>query len=465
MNTTNTQLRAKFLEGSLLRHVVVMSLSASFGLLSLFLVDFVDLYFISLLDNPTLTAAVGFAGTIIFFNISVTIGLMIAMGALAARFIGRGAFDDARSMATSVLVVGVIIGTLLGLGTAYYAHDLMHMLGARGDALMYGRQYLQIISPALPLSTIGMVGSGLLRAHGDAKRAMNATLISGLVNAVLDPILIFGLGYGLAGAAYASVAARIALLLCAMIPIYRHYGGVAKPVIANIIKDLRPIFRIMVPAVLTNIATPVGAIIVTRAIAPYGNDAVAGYSVIARLTPLAFCVVFALSGAVGPIIGQNFGAHNFDRVRHTLVRALQFSAAYILVVWALLMGVYDQLATYFGLGELGARLIYCFALVVTPLFFFNGLLFIANASFNNLDRPIWSTALNWGRNTIGTIPFVVWGAELGDAPGVIIGQAIGGVLFGLLALWLSFDLVDRIKRSYKPKPVDPDRESVTLKAS
>ena len=463
MTKSNSQQRAKFLEGSLLRHVVVMSLSASFGLLSLFLVDFVDLYFISLLENPTLTAAVGFAGTIIFFNLSVTIGLMIAMGALAARFIGRGAFDDARSMATSVLTVGVIIGVILGASTAYYAHDLMHMLGARGDALMYGQQYLQIIAPALPLSAIGMVGSGLLRAHGDARRAMNATLISGLVNAVLDPILIFGLGMGLAGAAYASVAARIALLLCAMIPIFRHYGGIAKPVMGKIIKDLGPIFRITIPAILTNIATPVGAIIVTRAIAPYGNDVVAGYSVIARLTPLAFCVVFALSGAVGPIIGQNFGANNFDRVRHTLVRALQFSAAYIIVVWALLMGVYDQLAAIFSLGEQGARLIYCFALVVTPLFFFNGLLFIANASFNNLDRPIWSTALNWGRNTIGTIPFVVWGAELGDAPGVIIGQAVGGVLFGLLALWLAFDLVDRIKKSHRPAPLNTDGDHAAAK--
>ncbi len=70
------------------------------------------------------------------------------------------------------------------------------------------------------------------------------------------------------------------------------------------------------------------------------------------------------------------------------------------------------------------------------LFFFNGLLFVSNAAFNNLGHPFYSTLINWGRNTIGTLPLVWAGAMLFGAPGVLIGQALGGVIFGLIALRL-----------------------------
>ena len=80
----------------------------------------------------------------------------------------------------------------------------------------------------MPIAALGMMGAGLLRAHGDARRSMNATLSAGIVNAIMDPILIFGVGLGLDGAAYASVLARCAMAITAIVPIIRHYGGFAK---------------------------------------------------------------------------------------------------------------------------------------------------------------------------------------------------------------------------------------------
>ncbi len=438
-----------------MRHVVVMSLASSAGLVSIFLVDFVDLYFISLLGKKELAAAVGFAGTLIFFNMSITIGLMIAMSALAAQRIGKGDAKEARRIATSVLAVGIVIGAVVGALFWFASPAMLELMGATGETKDLAVRYMRFVVPSLPVAAVGMVSSGLLRAHGDARRAMNATLSAGAVNAILDPILIFGVGLGLDGAALASVAARFAMAVTAIYPILKHYGGFAPFDAERFKKDLAPIFAIAIPAILTNIATPVGAIIVTRAIAPFGDSAVAGFAVISRLTPLAFCVVFALSGAVGPIIGQNFGARDYGRVRETLRKAVIFTAAYVGLIWVLLLLLNGFIATSFGLDGDGRTLIFWFAALVAPLYVFNGVLFVSNASFNNLNRPIWSTWLNWGKNTLGTAPFVFAGSALFGAPGVVIAQAIGGVLFGVAGLWLSFRLVN----AYEEGAADPEKGS------
>lgn len=445
--------QAIFLEGNLLRHISIMSASASIGLVSVFLVDFADLLFISMLGEQELAAAVGFAGTVLFFTFSVSIGMTIATSALVAQRLGQGVADEARKIATSVLLFGIVITSILAVLCWIYAPVLLRLIGAKGYTLDLAVGYFRIVVTVMPIGAIGMMATGILRAHGDARRAMTVTLTAGAVNAILDPILIFGFGLGLDGAAYASVAARFATMLTALYPIFRHYGGFAKIDAARFKTDLKPIVAIAAPAMLTNVATPFGNGFVTRAVSEFGDPAVAAMAVAGRLTPLAFCVIFALSGAVGPIIGQNFGAKQFDRVRGTLIKSVQFTAAYVVLIWMALVLGNSAISASFNLSEEGARIIFWFAVAVAPLFIFNGTLFVSNAAFNNLRRPLFSTFLNWGKNTIGVVPFIYIGAELGDAPGVLIGQALGGVLFGILGFWLAYRLVGR----YESGKSDPDK--------
>lgn len=436
-----------------MRHIVIMSTSASVGLAAVFLVDFADFAFISMLNDNSLMAAVGYAGTMLYFTFSASIGLMIAGGALAAQKIGQGDEAEARRIMTSVIVFGLIIsGTIAGIVYAF-APSLIAFLGAEGETATHAISYLRIVVLAMPIGAMAMMCSGLLRAHGDARRSMTVTLSGAATNAVLDPIFIFALGLGLEGAAYASVVSRFAMMATALYPVFKHYGGLAKIEPPRVLKDISPIMAIAVPAVLTNIATPIGNIIVTKAISPFGDAVFAGYTAVGRITPLAFCVIFALSGAVGPIIGQNFGAKNYPRVRATLIKAVQFTAAYTLLAWILLILLNGIVSNAFNLNDGGANLVFWFALAVAPLFIFNGTLFISNAAFNNLRRPLYSTALNWGKNTLGVLPFVIIGAQIGGAPGVLIGQAIGGVAFGCLGLWLAYRLVNK----YEDGSSDPDR--------
>lgn len=434
--TVRRQGTPKFLTGSLMRHVAVMTLTSSVGLLALFVVDFVNLFFISRLGDPALTAGIGFASTLLFLNSSLNIGLMITISALAARRIGMGRGDTTRALLGEVLLLGIVLSGIIALIFWTFAPEWVELMGASGTAKDAAVRYIRIVAPFGPVTVTGMVCSGFLRAYGDARRAMNTTLAMAIGNAVFDPLLIFGLGWGFVGAAWSTVIAIILMAVTGVAPILRHYGGFALPSRASFAANLIDIRRIMVPAVLTNLATPVGGIIAFRLIAVYGEASVASYAVIGRIIPLAFCLLFSLSGSIGPIIGQNYGAGQLDRVRGTIDRAVLFAAGFTLLIWPVLILGSDSIGMMFNLPSGGMDLVHAFAWVVVPLFFFNGLLFIANATFNNLDRASWSSWTNWGRNTVGVLPFAMAGSALGGAPGVLIGQAIGGVLFGLGGYWL-----------------------------
>ncbi|MEM6610608.1 MAG: MATE family efflux transporter, partial [Pseudomonadota bacterium] len=271
---------AKFLEGNLFRHITVMSLTASVGLMAVFVVDFVDMIFISMLGNAALAAAVGYAGAILFFTTSFGIGMAIAAGALVSRALGQDDEDRARQLITNGLVYGVLFGSGFAALVWINLPFLTSLVGASGETQALAITYLQIIVPSLPFLMIGMMGGAILRAYGDARRAMMATIYGGLVNAVLDPILIFGFDLELVGAAWASVAARLAIAGTALLPIIRHHGGIGAPHMPAMLRDFAPIFGIALPAILTQLATPIGQGYVTRAMAEFGEAAVAGMAVV-----------------------------------------------------------------------------------------------------------------------------------------------------------------------------------------
>jgi putative MATE family efflux protein len=429
--------QAKFLTGNLFKHISVMSLTASIGLMAVFVVDFVDLIFISMLGKAELAAAVGYAGAILFFTSSFGIGMAIAAGALVSRALGAGDDELARRRATNTLIFGFVFGGLFALAVWLNLRTLSGLMGATGETLELSVSYLAIIVPSLPFLMVGMIGGAILRAHGDAGRAMMATVWGGVMNAVLDPILIFGLDLELTGAALASVAARLVIAVVAIIPLIRHYGGFDRPTFANMSIDVSPIVAIAFPAILTQLATPIGQAYVTRTMSSFGEEAVAGMAIVGRLTPIAFGVIFAMSGAVGPIIGQNAGAGLSDRVRGAFKDGLIFTAIVVVVMSLLLFISRPLLVMLFQLEGTALTIVFLFAGPLSLLFFFNGVIFVANAAFNNLAHPFYSTWINWGRHTLGTIPFVMLGAAWYGAPGVLIGQALGGGIFALAAYLLA----------------------------
>ena len=428
---------AKFVEGHLFRHVSVMALTSSVGLMAVFVVDLINMLYIAMLGRAELAAAIGYAGAILFFTTSFGIGMSIAVGALVARSLGARDPASARARATTGLILGFIVGAFFAAAVWLVLRQLVGLLGATGETAELAVHFLQIVIPSQPLLMVGMIGGAILRGHGDARSAMMATVWGAVATAVLDPILIFGLGWELTGAAIASVAARIAIAVMALRPIIRRYGGFDRPTPGQVIADMRPIWAIAVPAILTQVATPVGQAFVTRATSAYGEAAVAGMAIAGRLTPVAFGVIFALAGALGPIIGQNFGAGRMDRVRRAFWDGLIFTGLVIVLVSGLLFAFRAPIADAFQAEGLTRDIVFLFCGPLALLWFFNGMIFVGNAVCNNLGRPFWSTVVNWGRHTVGTIPLALWLGSMWGAQGVLVGQALGGVVFGLAAAWLA----------------------------
>jgi MATE family, multidrug efflux pump len=433
---------AIFLTGNPMRHITVMTLTASIGLLTMFIVDFVDLLYIAQLGDSALTAAMGFAATILFFGTAFNIGLMIAASALAARKIGQGDAEYARRYLTNILALSMMLIIPLAIIFFIFAPQILDLAGAKGTAKEAATGYIRIVAPFMPFSVTAMVCSGFLRAHGAARRAMNVTLSMGIANAILDPIFIFGFGLGINGAAMATACAAIVSSILAVAPIIKHYGGFQAFASVPFKEDLKPVTAILLPAIMTNVATPVGGFISYRFIASYPDDVIAGFAVMGRVVPVAFCLLFSLSGAVGPIIGQNFGALKFDRIRLTIKQAMGFALGYTLLIWPLLFLLQGPISDLFNLQGEGRDVFWLFAAFLTPLFFFNGMLFIANAACNNLERPAWSMIMNWLRNTLGILPFLWIGGALYGLPGIVIGPAIGGVLFGIIGYAIARHLVN-----------------------
>jgi len=435
-----------FVTGSTLGHVITMTATGSVGLGVVFAVDMLNLFYISRLGQQELAAAVGYAGTLLFFLTSLAIGLSIAASALTSRALGAGDRDRAERLAGASLGLMAGFMTLAALLMWPALDALLALLGATGDTAALAARFMRIVLVSVPLLGLGMCFGALLRAVGDARRAMMVTLGAGAISAVLDPLLIFGLGLGLDGAALATVATRafmVAIGVHALVRVHRLFRW---PDAAALRTALRPFLAIGIPAVLTQVATPVGNAFVTGAIAPYGDDAVAGWAVVVRVIPVAFVALFALSGSIGPILGQNLGARRYDRLHSTLTDSFKVVLVYVAVVWLLLAVGSGSIADAFDARGAGRDVIVFFCLFAAGSFAFNGALFVANAAFNNLGFAFYSTALNWGRATLGVFPFIALGSQWFGLKGVIAGYGLGVVVFGLVGAWLSLRVLARLER-------------------
>jgi putative MATE family efflux protein len=444
-------LPAKFVNGSIMRHIWVMTSTSAIALIGVFLVDLADILFLSMLGSDDIIAGVGFAASISFFTISLSIGITISMAALVSRMIGQGNIDQAKRYVVNVTVLALLLTSLLACIIWLNLPFLFRALGADEGSLEVGVSYLRILLPSLPILAAGMAMSAALRAVGDARLSMLTTLIGGGINAALDPIFIFVLAWGVEGAAIASVIARIVVLIIAFYGLTKKHKIMKRFVYSDFAEDLRSIFKIAGPAIITNMATPIGNVIVIKAVAQFGGAYVAGFAIIGRISPVAFALVFALSGAIAPIFGQNFGAQKMDRIRQTLLGSLAFSGIYVTLVSILLFFIQQPLIKLFKLEGDAALLMQFFCTFISITFIFNGIQFISNSAFNNLGKPMYATWFNIGKSTLGTLPFVYYGGQLAGATGVLMGQALGGMLFAIFSIIVVFRHLDQLTtKTYNP---------------
>jgi putative MATE family efflux protein len=432
-----------------MRHVIVMTAATSAGLMSIFAVDLLSLLYISWLGDPKLTAAVGFASQVLFFSVSINIGISIAIGALVSRAHGKGDSAGARRLAASGLVHVFLIAALVSCIAWPFRREILSLIGARGMALDVASTYLAITLPATVLLGLGMALASILRAVGDARRSMYVTLAGAVATALLDPVFIFGLGLGVTGAAIVTLISRFVFVAVGLNGAIRMHDLIATPDRKAASLDLVPIMAIAIPAVLTNLAAPVANAYTMRIFSQFGEAVVAAFAILDRLNPMAFGVLFALSSAVGPIMGQNLGAKLISRVRQVLTDCLTFATLYVVAVAILLRLAAPLIVQLFHAQGETAELLTFVCAYGGVLWLFLGAIFVANAAFNNLGFPLLSTLFNWGRATLGTLPFVTIGTARFGPEGGYIGLILGSALFGAGAVITAYYVTARLAK--RPK--------------
>jgi len=434
-----------------MRHVAVMTATGSIGLIAIFAVDVLSLFWVSRLGVDSYKAAIGYASQLSFILMSVNIGFTIAISATVSRALGAGDRPRARQLAASGLVITAVVSAALSLLMWTFRDEaLERLMHAQGPAASVASGVMAIVIPANVLMGLGMALSGVLRAAGDARRAMYVTLSGGIVTAFTDPLLIFGLGLGIYGAAWATVISRIVFLFVGLHGAVRVHDLVGRPSFASARRDFLAIMGIGLPSIMANLATPVAAVYVTRVWSDFGEAAVAGGAIVDRVIPLAFGVIFALTGSIGPIIGQNFGARKMSRVRRAISDSFVLAVGYAVTAWAVLALAAPAIAGLFDAHGASAEFVLLFCRYGASAWVFVTCLFVANTVFNNLGFPLMAMLFNWGRATLGTIPFVTMGARLGGVEGALFGLVIGCAIFGLAGVAVAYFLVGRLAEELKP---------------
>lgn len=409
-----------------------------FGAATLISFNVVDTFFISLLGTEEL-AAVGFTFSVSFTVVSLTIGLGIGTSAVIARKLGRNEHEQARQVGSSALYLSALLVGCLSFIFFLLTDPIFSALGATPELLPLIKQYMYIWYAGSPLLVVPMVGNSVLRASGDTKTPSFIMAAGGVLNAVLDPLLIFGLGpFPALGIQGAALATAISWLIGFVLMVYwlvwrRQLISGWPPVWRVFLRSCQRLLAIGIPAAGANMLTPLAMAVLTAVIATHGAPAVAAFGVGIRLESLASIIILALSMSLPPFISQNFGAGQMERVRQayrlSLFSILGFQfAVYLLMLW-LLPGIQHAFTREAEVADILALFIW-----IMPLGYgLQGWIILTNSSLNALHKPMQALSLSIIRLFVTFVPFSVFGHHLAGLPGLFIGGVVANLVTAMLA--------------------------------
>jgi putative MATE family efflux protein len=415
-----------------------MTVPVIFGMITLMTFNLVDTLFVSLLGTDPL-AAISFTFPISFTVISLAIGLGIGTSAVIGKAIGAGKTQEAKQDGTGALLLSFILVAIVSFLGYLSIDPLFTALGADASLLPLIHQYMDVWFIGSVFLVCPMVGNSIMRGFGDTKTPSMVMGFGALINAILDPLLIFGLGpfpeMGIRGAAISTLIAWslgfmlvIYILVCRKKIILPTFGTVA-----DFIKISKKILHIGLPAAGANMLTPIAAAIMTAIIATYGNSAVGAFGVGSRIESIASLVVLALSMTLPPFISQNLGAGKMTRVLGAYKTTLKFVVMWQFGVYLLLSVFAGFIATMFSDDIEVIEIIKLFIWILPLGYGLQGIIILSNSSFNALHLPMSALVMSVIRLFIFYLPFAYVGSKLGGVMGLFIGGLIGNVFTAMLS--------------------------------
>ena len=327
---------AKLVEGDIGKILFKMTLPMLMGILGMILFNLVDTYFIGILGVDEL-AAISFTFPVIMIVMSISMGLGVGASSVISREIGTGNMDQVKRYTTDALILSIVIVILLVILGLFTIDPLFQLLGAEKELIPLIRDYMIIWYAGVPLVVIPMVGNNAIRATGDTKSPGIIMMVAVVVNLIMDPLLIFGIGpfprLELQGAAIATLIARSCVMIFALYVLYKREKMISLqlPTLKNLVHSWKKILYVAIPTSLTNLIAPVTIAIITMLVANYGKNAVAAFGIASRLEMFSLAIVMALSAVIAPFTGQNYGAKKYNRITKGVQISTNFSIIYGLV--------------------------------------------------------------------------------------------------------------------------------------
>ncbi|NMP15464.1 MATE family efflux transporter [Thalassotalea sp. Y01] len=441
MTKSNKRTQRDLLNGSVSQTLKQMTIPMTYGMVLLMTFNLVDTFFVGMLGTAPL-AAISFTFPITFTVISMAIGLGIGTSAVIAKTLGKGNKDDACNAATVALMVSSVIVIILSALGYLYSAEIFTLLGAEQKLLPLIHQYMDLWF----LGSIGlvapMIGNAILRASGDTHTPSIIMGSAGLINAVLDPVFIFGFGpvpaMGIQGAAIATLISWAfgLVFITYILGIKRKLIHMNLPPWSVIRNSTRQILKIGLPAAGANMLTPIAAAVMTAIAATYGESTVAAFGVGSRIESIASLVVLALSMTLPPFISQNFGAEKLSRVEEGYKVSVRFVLMWQLGVYLALLLIAPYIAAAFTNEQEVADLIKLFIYILPLGYGLQGIIILTNSSFNALHKPMIALVLSVLRLFVFYVPLAYVGSLLFDIEGFFIGAVLGNLFMAVVSYQL-----------------------------
>lgn len=412
---------AKLTRGPIRTHLIAQTLPMVMGVAATMSIGLVDAYFIGQLGSSEL-AAISFIFPIGVVLVSLGVGMMVGINSVIARALGEGDVAKAHRRANLGIVLAFALGAIIAIALLFGTNSLFRLMLAPDDLLPLIRAYLVPLAPGYMLMMVILAISGVLRGQGEARMTFFVSISYAAANWVLDPLLITGAfgfkGFGIAGAAYASVIGWAIGVGLGLFLIGRSLLPFQPLLIAQcrIVETSGAILRVAGPAAFANAINPIGLSILTAMIAREGEAAVAGFGAAGRVQSFAVVPLLALSGAIGAIVGQNWGANRPGRSREAMLLAGMFCLAYGLAMATLLSFAGSWFADLFTEDPVVMAQFTRYLSIAAWGYAGFGVLIVANGALNAVDRASYSLTQSALRVFLVMLPIAwvlrpSWGAD------------------------------------------------------
>jgi putative MATE family efflux protein len=293
-----------------------------------------DTAFIGTLGTDALAAAT-FVAPLFFLVVALTMGIGTAVTALVAQAVGRGDAPSADAAAGTAITSGLLLGVVFGAVGFAAGPWMLNLLGAEGRVADLGWEYFQVLAAFMPLFFVSAVLRSILTGEGDAKTPMIVLAVSTISNIGLDALFILELGWGLRGAAVATVLSVVISVSAFTTLLVRRKSAFVRLRLPSFVPSravLVGLFALAIPIAASMIIMSVGSMLYNRLLADFGSIAVAAYGAASKVDMIVVLPIFGLSGAAVTVVGMFAGAGRSDLVRSTALYTYRWAITLAAVI-------------------------------------------------------------------------------------------------------------------------------------